>query len=59
MDAQKFVGLSEDAARKMAQEAGLSVHVNTQVATMLTNSMQLDRLTLQVVNGMVVNARIG
>lgn len=59
MDAQKFVGLTVDEARRLAVESGLNVNVVNGVATMLTNSMQMNRLTLHVVDGKVAFAKIG
>ena len=62
MDAQKFVGLSEAEAVKLAASAGLTVvvnRVNQELPGMLTSSMQMNRLTLTVNGDFVTNAKIG
>ena len=59
MDANKFVGMQESQAVSEATAAGLKVVVNRQVPSMLTASMQMDRLGLTVVNGVVTAASIG
>jgi DnaJ-class molecular chaperone len=59
MDTQKFIGLTENEAVRMAAAAGLTVVVNKEVPTMLTASMKMDRLKIKVENGVVVSASIG
>ncbi len=59
IDAGKFIGMGEINAKKLATEAGFTVVVSTTVPTMLTNCMQMNRLTLVVRGGMVTSAKIG
>jgi hypothetical protein len=60
IDTQKFIGLSELEARILATKAGLRINVVTDnVPTMLTNSMQMDRITLEVRGGFVTGATVG
>jgi len=51
IDAGKFIGMGEINTKKLATD--------TTVPTMLTNCMQMNRLTLVVQGGMVTSAKIG
>jgi hypothetical protein len=60
MTVENFVGLRECVARKLAEVAGLTVvTTSTVVPVMLTNSMNMSRVTLSVHDGIVTAAKLG
>jgi hypothetical protein len=59
INAQQFLGLSEAEAQTLAVKAGLRVVVNSAAPSMLTNSMEMDRITLVVQGGFVTSAKVG
>jgi len=59
MGTAEFIGKTESQARFLALQSGLRVVVKNAVPTMLTNAMQMDRVTLEVNDGCVTNAWIG
>ena len=59
VNTSEFVGLSEGDARILAAKAGLVVAINTKAPSMLTNSMQMNRITLHMHDGKVTSATLG